>query len=134
MARARERSRNESGQALLLLVAALAAAAVMAVVLGAVARGIGAHGREQRAADLGALAGARAMRDAYARLFEPPQIAGQPNPRHLERDAYEQLGRQAAAAVARSNGALDVRVFFPHPDPVAPLRIRVVAGGPVHVS
>jgi hypothetical protein len=28
--------------------------------------------REQRAADLGGLAGARAMREAYTRLFEPP--------------------------------------------------------------
>jgi hypothetical protein len=53
--------RHERGQALLLLVGALAAVLVGAFVLGAVARGVGRQGRDQRAADLAALAGARAM-------------------------------------------------------------------------
>ena len=56
--------------------AAMAAVLVGAVLLGGVARGIGKGGREQRAADLGALAGARAMRVAYARLFGPPEYPG----------------------------------------------------------
>ena len=72
---------RETGQALLLLVGALAAVLVGAFVLGAVARGVGAEGRDQRAADLGALAGARAMRAAYDRLFEPPDDRGPPQPR-----------------------------------------------------
>ena len=41
----------------------------------------------------------------YARLFEPPLVAGRPNPRHLEKEAYLALGRAAAARVAARNGA-----------------------------
>src|SRR5205814_5279173 len=82
-------------------------------VLGAVARGVGAEGRDQRAADLGALAGAHAMRAAYDRLFEPPTIAGRPNPRHLERGAYLAIGRTAAARGARANGARAGETAFP---------------------
>src|SRR5919197_1184331 len=107
---------SESGQAVLLLVAAMAAVLVGAVLLGGVARGIGKGGREQRAADLGALAGARAMREAYARLFEPPSFAGKANPRHLEVGAYKRLGREAALGVARANGAHAVEVGFPDGD------------------
>ena len=55
---------GESGQAVLLLVAAVAAFVVGAVFLGA-------------------LAGARSMHESYTRLFEPPGFAGKPNPRHL---------------------------------------------------
>ena len=58
-------------QSLLLVVAGLAAVLVGALVLGAIARGVGAKGGRQRAADLGALAAARAMHEAYPRLFEP---------------------------------------------------------------
>jgi hypothetical protein len=74
---------RDDGQAMLLL-AAMLVAVLAAVVLGGVAQGIGKGGREQRAADLGALAGARAMHDAFERLFDPPEFAGAPNPRHLE--------------------------------------------------
>src|SRR3954469_720390 len=91
---------GDRGQALLLLVGALAAVLVGAFVLGAVARGVGAEGRDQRAADLAALSGARAMRAAYDRLFEPPTVAGRANPRHLERSAYLALGRVAATRAA----------------------------------
>ena len=84
-----------------MLVAAMAAVLVGAVFLGGIARGIGKGGREQRAADLGALAGARAMREAYMRLFEPPDLEWHANPRHLEVDAYKGLGRDAALGVAR---------------------------------
>jgi hypothetical protein len=97
---------RHDGQALLLLVAAMAAAVVGAVLLGGVAQGIGKGGREQRAADLGALAAARTMHDAYDRLFEPPTLDdGRANPRHLEVGAYERMGREAALGVARANGA-----------------------------
>src|SRR4051812_22620344 len=87
---------GDRGQALLLLVGALAAVLVGAFVLGAVARGVGRQGRAQRAADLAALAGARAMRASYDRLFEPAFIGDAPNPRHLEKAAYLATGREAA--------------------------------------
>src|SRR5205807_465121 len=80
---------------------------------------------EQRAADLGALAGARAMRELYGRLFVPAVVGGRPNPLHVDRAAYLAAGRRAAVAVARANGAQVVRVSFPHADPVAPVVIRV---------
>src|SRR4051812_49932061 len=80
--------RDQRGQAIPILVGALAAVLVGAFVLGAVARGVGKEGSDQRAADLGALAGARAMREVYYRLFEPPTVEGRPNPRHLERAEY----------------------------------------------
>ena len=48
-------------------------------------------------ADLAAVSAARAMRDAYPRLFEPPYLRpGVPNPRHLERAEYLALARDAA--------------------------------------
>ena len=91
-----ERCREERGQALLLLVGAMAAVLVGAFILGGIARGIGAKGRHQGAADLGALAGARAMLVAYPRLFEPPRVGGRRNPRHLEKGDYLALGRRVA--------------------------------------
>ncbi|HEX4625950.1 MAG TPA: transglycosylase SLT domain-containing protein [Solirubrobacteraceae bacterium] len=121
---------RQDGQAVLLLVATMAAVLVGAVFLGGVAQGIGKGGREQRAADLGALAGARAMREAYTRLFEPPDYAGEANPRHLEVGPYKDLGRDAAVGVARANGARNVGVEFPDGDTFAPTQIRVTVRDP----
>src|SRR4051794_32645352 len=95
---------GENGQALFLLLSALLVLVIGAIVAGAIANGFGARADSQRAADLGALAGAKAMRAAYRRLFEPPLIDGQPNPAHLERAAYLALGERAARAAAVSNG------------------------------
>jgi hypothetical protein len=120
----RQAARQE-GQALLLLVAALAAAVVGAVLLGGIAQGIGKGGREQRAADLGALAGVRAMHEAYDRLFEPAT-----DPHHLEVAAYKRMGHDAALSVAHANGADNVDVAFPDGDTFAPTRIRVVVRDP----
>jgi soluble lytic murein transglycosylase-like protein len=116
---------HERGQATILLVAGLAAVLVGALILGAVARGVAREARAQRAADLGALAGARAMYDAYPRLFEAASTGGRPNPRHLDRGAYLDLARAAAERVARANGAHDVAVRFPDGATFAPVRIRV---------
>ncbi|MEA2391864.1 MAG: hypothetical protein QOK31_1973 [Solirubrobacteraceae bacterium] len=127
------RGRRDDGQALLLLVAALAAVLVGAWALGALARGVGVQGSAQRAADLGALSGARAMHDAYSRLFEPASLAARPNPRHLERAAYLGLGRAAATRTARLNGARVVRVSFPDGGSIAPVRVRVAIEDPVRV-
>ena len=55
----------------MLVVGGLVAVVLGALILGLVARGGEREARAQRAADLGALAGARAMHDAYSRLFEP---------------------------------------------------------------
>lgn len=126
--------RRESGQALLLLLAALAGVVVIALVAGAVARGLGTKADEQRAADLAALSGAKALRAAYPRLFEPPLVDGRPNPAHLERGAYLALGERAAEEAARSNGARRVAVSFPAADALAPTRIRVEVADPIEVK
>jgi hypothetical protein len=114
----------EQGQALPLVTGVLAAVLIGAVVLGGVARAIGVRGEHQRAADLAALAGARAMSDAYPRVFAPAELGGHPNAEHLERAQYLALARRFASTTARRNGASDVDVTFPG-DALAPLRIRV---------
>ena len=123
--RGRAARRGSRGQASILLVGGLAGVLVGALVLGAVARAIGREGDAQRAADLAALAGARAMREAYPRLFEPATVDGRPNPRHLERAGYLELGRAAARATAAENGARAGEVAFPDATSFAPVRIRV---------
>jgi hypothetical protein len=105
--------RRENGQAVVVLVGVLALVLLGAVVLGGVARGVSVPGSRQRAADLGALAGARAMRDAYARLYEPALLAGAQNTAHVEPGEYLARGREAAVAAARANGAREVEVRFP---------------------
>jgi hypothetical protein len=128
------RASSEHGQALLLLVAAMCAALVAALVLGGVARGIGTKGRDQQAADLAALGGARAMRANYDRLFAPAVVDGLPNPRHLERTAYLVAARARALAVARLNGVERVEVAFPDAEAFAPTRIRVTVRDPAVVE
>jgi hypothetical protein len=117
----------------LLLVGALAAVLIGAFVLGAIARGVEGQGRDQRAADLGALAGARAMRSVYYRLFEPAVIGGVPNPHHMSRGEYLRRGRAGALETARRNDAHDISVSFPDRAEIAPVRIRVTIGDPVRI-
>ena len=117
----------------MLLVGALAALLVGVLVLGAVARGVAQEAAAQRAVDLAALAGARAMQEANPRLFEPATIGGVPNPRHLTRDAYLALARGTAARVARANGVGHATVAFPDGGTFAPTRIRVAARAVVEV-
>src|SRR5919202_3752803 len=121
---------EEEGQALLVVVGMLVAVLLGSVVLGGVARAIGVRGERQRAADLAALAGARALREAYPRVFAPPLIDGRPNPDHLERAEYVAIGRRLALETARRNGASDVDVSFPG-DALAPLHVRVVVRDPI---
>jgi len=121
------------GQALLLVLGVLLAVALGALVLGGIARGVGVRGDRQRAADLAALAAARAMHDAYERVFEPATIDGQDNPRHLERAEYLALGRGAAEATAAGNGARNTRVTFPGGG-LAPVRVRVAVRDPVELT
>jgi Transglycosylase SLT domain/D-alanyl-D-alanine carboxypeptidase len=120
------RSDSQAGQASILVVGGLVALVLGALVLGLVARGGGREARAQRAADLAALAAARAMHDAYARLFEPVFAdRARPGPRHLSKTAYLALGRAAAERVAEVNGARDARVVFPDAGSFAPVRVRV---------
>jgi hypothetical protein len=121
---------EEDGQAVLLVVGMLVAVLLGSVVLGGVARAVGVRGERQRAADLAALAGARALREAYPRVFAPPLIDGRPNPDHLERAEYVAIGRRIALETARRNGASDVDVRFPG-NALAPLRVRVVVRDPI---
>ncbi len=119
------RLRDASGQATILLVGLGMALLLGALVLGAVAQGVGEQGARQRAADLAALAAARAMREAYAGLFEAPAIGGRPNPAHVERARYLAVGRRAALATAARNGAENATVSFPDGTTFAPVRVRV---------
>jgi transglycosylase-like protein with SLT domain/D-alanyl-D-alanine carboxypeptidase-like protein len=124
---------GSSGQALLLVLGVLLAAALGALVLGGIARGIGERGDRQRAADLAALAAARAMHDAFDRVFEPAMVDGRDNPRHLEREDYLALGRHAAQATAVANGARDTRITFPGGG-LAPVLVRVTVRDPIEVG
>jgi Transglycosylase SLT domain/D-alanyl-D-alanine carboxypeptidase len=132
MDRSRRRGR-ERGQASVLIVGGLAGLLIAALIVGAVARAVGHEAAAQRAADLAALAGARAMYDHYGRLFEPATLRGRPNPRHLDKAAYLALGRAAALAVGRANGALAAVVAFPDAATIAPVRIRVTVREPIRV-
>jgi soluble lytic murein transglycosylase-like protein len=124
---------TEQGQAVLLVLGILLGVAAGALVLGGIAQGIGAHGERQRAADLAALAAARAMRDAYPGVFTAPGLGGRSGRRHLDRAAYLALGRRIAQATAARNGARDTLVAFPGGG-LAPVRVRVTVRDPIGVG
>ena len=122
------RRSGERGQASILLLGVLATLIAVSLVLAAFGQALGGRGRVQRVADLAAISGAHAMRDAYPRLFEPRLLRpGVPNPRHLSRAQYLARARAAALTAARRNGiplaAGDVR--FPGGASFAPTRIAV---------
>lgn len=118
--------RGDRGQTSVLLVGLLAAILVGALVLGGVARGLGDRGDQQQAADLGALAAARALQEAYPHVFEPAEVDGLPNRNYLERAQYLALGTRAAEQAARRNGVATVEVTYPGGDrSPAPVRVRV---------
>jgi hypothetical protein len=122
--------RGERGQSSILLLGVLATLIAVSLVLAAFGQALGGRGRAQRVADIAAVSGAQAMRTAYPRLFEPPELSpGVPNPHHLSSAAYMQLARAAALRAARRNGAIlsaaDVR--FPDGSSFAPTRIAVLA-------
>jgi hypothetical protein len=128
------RRAGDRGQAAFLLIAILSAVLLAAGVLALLATGVGAHGREQRAADLGALAAARTMHELMPRLFEPVEIDGMPNPRHLDRAAYLAEAAADGEAVARANGAETATASFPAADPIAPTLVRVEVGESVTLT
>jgi len=124
--------RSQAGQALVLMLGVLVAIVVGGAVLGAVAHGLLTRGGSQQAADLAALAGARALGEAHPRVFAPAVLDEGPNPEHLPREAYLEVGRRAAVATAQRNGARAIRVSFPGAEgELAPLRIRVEVSDPI---
>ncbi|MGZ6709391.1 MAG: M15 family metallopeptidase, partial [Solirubrobacteraceae bacterium] len=129
----RTRLACESGQAGIVLLGLLVAVVLGAIVLGGIARGVGVRGELQSDADLSALAAARAMHDAYPRVFEPSVLDGAENPRHLERAEYLALGEHAARATAARNGARAVSVAFPGRG-LAPIRVRVTVRDAIAVG
>ena len=116
---------DESGQAIALVIGGLAFLLLGAAILAAIASGLTGRGDQQRAADLSALAAARAMAVAYPRLFRPAVVAGRADQMHLERDGYLARAREAARAVARENGVDAIAVSFPDAASTAPTRVRV---------
>lgn len=121
------RGGDERGQATILLVGVLLAVALAAVLLGGVARGIGAGQDRQRAADLAALAAARAMHARFSGLF----TAGGG---HVALGAYRAAARDAAEETARRNGMERVQVRLLDGDSFAPVRVRVVVEDPIAVG
>ena len=129
----RARLSDASGQALVLTLGLVAALLTGGLVLVALGEAVGAKSRDQRAADLAAVSAAAAMRRVYPRLFEPaffppprPGLPPVPNPRHLPRERYVAIAREAAVRGAARNGAR-VRatdVDFPAGG-FAPTRVRV---------
>ena len=124
-------SRAERGQTSVLLLGLAFVVVGGALILGALAQALGAKGKHQRGADLAAVSAASAMRDAYPRLFEPPELRpGVPNPRHLERGEYLGIARTAASRAGERNGVRvdpdDVRF---DDDAVAPTRVTVAVSG-----
>jgi hypothetical protein len=120
--------RCERGQTTVLLLGVLATLIAVSLVLAAFGQALGGRGRAQRVADIAAVSGAHAMRDAYPRLFEPPELSpGVPNPRHLSRAQYLALARAAALRAARRNGLAltPAAVRFPDGSSFAPTRIEV---------
>lgn len=111
------------GQAAVLLLGVICAVGAGGVVLGVVADGVTRHGDRQRAADLAALAGAAAMRDAYPRLYP---LDGTPG---LSVEQYRQEARRGAERTARANGAETATVSFPDGGDGPPMRVVVRVGG-----
>ncbi len=113
----------------MLFVGVLMALTVGAILLGGLGAGVGRQADLQRAADLAALAGARAMLEAYPRLFEPAIIDGEANRRHLAVADYRGIGSRVAEEVARRNGAARTVAAFPDAGSFAPVRLRVRVDG-----
>jgi hypothetical protein len=125
---------GQSGQGMPLVLGSAAALLFTALALVAIGAAVTGKGRVQRAADLAALSGARAMRDDFERLFTPATLAdGSPNPAHLGTREYLHRAREAAREAARRNGVDTSRlqVRFPDAGSFAPLRVRARVVGEV---
>jgi len=123
------RSRDESGQALILAIGGIFVLFAGALALVAIAGAVTGKGRVQRAADLAAISAARSMRDDLPRLLSPPALpSGLPNPAHIDKLAYLARARTAAVAAGRANGVASDRLSLSFPDlgSFAPVRAKAV--------
>lgn len=114
-------ARGERGQAAIVLLGGLLLLVAGGVALAWVAAGVAAHGARQRAADLGALAAARALLDLRPRVLETPGAGS----------AYAGLVRAAARRTAGANGGRRVTVRLgagPLPD-----RVTVLVADPIRL-
>jgi soluble lytic murein transglycosylase-like protein len=121
-------SRDERGQALVMVLVVGLLIAVAGAFLFAYGQAMGSRGRYQRVADLSAISAARVMRTSYPRLFEPPVLPdGIPNPHYMSKPQYLALARAAAGSAAVRNGVrLGFRdVTFPDLISFAPTRVKV---------
>lgn len=106
---------EERGQAAITLVGAVVAVFFATALFAQFGGAFVAKGRDQRSADLAALAAAQQMARDYWRTFAPPTLPnGLPNPAHLSVGAYRSRARSAAIMSVRANRARDVlnRVSF----------------------
>jgi hypothetical protein len=116
------------GQALPLLLGAIALLMVVVFAIVSIAGALTGKGRLQRAADLSALSAARSMRDDVPRVTAPPLLPnGAPNPAHIDRAVYLARARGAGLEAAQANGTdrRRVRITFPGAAAFPPLRVRV---------
>lgn len=121
------RSRDESGQALILMIGGVFVLLAVALALVAIAGAVTGKGRVQRAADLAAISAVRSMRDDLPKLLSPARLAnGLPNPAHLDKPTYLARARMAAIEVGRANGVDPGRlqISFPDAGSFAPVRAR----------
>jgi len=125
--RGSERRSGDSGQATLAGLIAIVVILALGGALAAIAAAVSTHGDRQRAADLAALAGARALYDAQDRIFAPAGVG------RLDRDGLLDLARIAAERVARANGARSVRVRFPDAAELLPTRVAVLVSAPLRL-
>lgn len=123
---------GESGQAIVLVVGAIAVALCVVLVSSAFGQALLGKARHQRAADLAAICAAQVMRDLQPRLFEPARLpGGRVNPSHLTRAVYLGEAREAAIRCGRRNGvAITPRwVRFVDANSIAPVRVAVSVRG-----
>jgi Transglycosylase SLT domain/D-alanyl-D-alanine carboxypeptidase/Putative Flp pilus-assembly TadE/G-like len=120
-------AREESGQALILVLGGAFVLLAGALALVAIAGAVTGKGRVQRAADLAAISAARSMRDDLPRLLSPSTLPnGLPNPTHIDKRAYLTRARLAAVDAGKANGVDPDRLQLSFPDSgsFAPVRAK----------
>ena len=125
------RGRREDGQALVLVLAALVVTIVAAAALALLASGLRERGDHQRAADLAALAGARALLDLRPRALGPVDRT-HTGAERLATAEYLSRARAVALQTGRRNGAERIDVAFSGGG--LPDRVRVVVEDPIRVA
>lgn len=130
----RELVRTDAGQSTVAGLIVITVIVLGAVAAATVAAAVGARADRQRAADIAAVAAGRVLDREGKRLFEPAQISGRVNPRHLQLAELKRMAAAAARRAARANGGEVAQVSFPGGDPIAPQRVRVRVGGAIEVA